>query len=303
MGGGIAALVFPSTRFSGFFASAGVSYAAGKSSIDTDPDAGRDSFVWDIGLGYLIGPWRWLNDGSLRLEARYQADEKQGARGGDNDFIEPVLSVGFLIPLGSAPMPPQPKVEPVNVVPVATPTDSDGDGVPDDKDQCPGPGTAQGTVVNDVGCPLPAPCKPPEPDQRVDLSGCGVGDSIVLRGVNFEFNKAILTVNAKTILDGVADALLAAPAIHVEVGGHTDSKGSDDYNQKLSEHRAQTVVQYLVERGIDAGRVTSVGYGETQAVADNATDEGRELNRRVELKITEGNFNTATSLSDPSPAQ
>src|SRR3546814_20751200 len=100
-----------------------------------------------------------------------------------------------------------------------------------------------GTQVNDVGCPLPPPCKPPEAGQRVDLSGCAVGDTIVLHGVNFEFDKAKLTINAQTILDGVADALVAAPDVRVAVDGHTDSTGSDDYNQKLSETRPQSVVQ------------------------------------------------------------
>ncbi|MDB5969878.1 MAG: hypothetical protein JWQ90_2328 [Hydrocarboniphaga sp.] len=298
-GGGIAALVFPSERFSGFFGSAGVSYAKGKSSVATSPETDQDSTVWDVGLGYLIGPWRWLNDGSLRLEARYQADEKH-VRGAGNDFLEPVLSAGLLIPLGAAPTPPSPKVEPVVVVPVAAPADSDGDGVTDDKDQC--PGTPQGTVVNAVGCPLPPPCKPPEPGQRVDLSGCAAGDTIVLRGVNFEFDKATLTVNAKTILDGVADGLAAAPDVHVEVGGHTDSKGSDEYNQKLSERRAESVLQYLAGRGIDAGRITSAGYGESQPVADNETDEGRELNRRVELKITAGASQATVAPMAPSEA-
>src|SRR3546814_2308696 len=67
---------------------------------------------------------------------------------------------------------------------------------------------------------------------------------------------------------------------------HTDSKGSDDYNQKLSESRAQSVMQYLGEHGVAADRMTAVGRGETQPIADNDSDEGRELNRRVELRIT-----------------
>ncbi|WP_428313024.1 OmpA family protein [Hydrocarboniphaga sp.] len=298
-GGGITALVFPSERFTGFFGSAGVSYAKGKSDVVTTPNSDQDSTVWDVGLGYLVGPFRWLNDGSLRLEARYQADEKH-VRGAGNDFLEPVLSAGLLIPLGSAPTPPPPVVEPVAVVPVVAPADSDGDGVTDDKDQC--PGTPQGTVVNAVGCPLPPPCKPPEAGQRVDLSGCAAGDTIVLRGVNFDFDKASLTVNAKTILDGVADGLTAAPDVQVEVGGHTDSKGSDAYNQKLSERRAESVMEYLVGRGIDPGRITSAGYGETQPVADNETDEGRELNRRVELKITAGASQATVAPMAPSEA-
>jgi len=109
----------------------------------------------------------------------------------------------------------------------------------------------------------------------------------VLQGVTFEFNQARLTANAKTILDGVADALTARAEIRVEVGGHTDSRGSDSYNQKLSENRAQSVMQYLIGKGIDAGRMSAKGYGESHPVADNETDDGRELNRRVELKIVE----------------
>jgi outer membrane protein OmpA-like peptidoglycan-associated protein len=137
--------------------------------------------------------------------------------------------------------------------------------------------------------PPPPPCQPPAPGQPINLEGCKVGDTIVLRGVNFEFDKATLTVNAKTLLDQVADALLARPDIKVEIDGHTDSKGSDAYNQKLSQRRAESVKQYLVGRGIDAGRMTTQGFGESKPVADNSTAEGRELNRRVELKITESN--------------
>ncbi|HKY93449.1 MAG TPA: OmpA family protein, partial [Nevskiaceae bacterium] len=132
------------------------------------------------------------------------------------------------------------------------------------------------------------PCKTPAPGERVSLKGCGMGDVIVLRGVNFEFDKSNLTVNAKTILDNVAEELTAYPEIKVEVGGHTDAKGSDEYNQKLSERRAASVVKYLESKGIAGDRMTSAGYGESKPVADNETDEGRELNRRVELKITEG---------------
>jgi OOP family OmpA-OmpF porin len=107
----------------------------------------------------------------------------------------------------------------------------------------------------------------------------------VLRGVNFEFNKDVLTINAKTLLDQVADALLARTDIKFEIGGHTDAKGTDDYNQSLSERRAASVKSYLVGRGVDAGRITSRGYGESVPIGDNATEEGAALNRRVELKV------------------
>src|SRR3546814_18154823 len=99
---------------------------------------------------------------------------------------------------------------------------------------------------------------------------------MVLHGGNFEVDKAKLTRKAQTSHDGVADALVAAPDVRVEVDGHTDSKGSDDYNQKLSESRAQSVMQYLGEHGVAADRMTAVGRGETQPIADNDSDEGGE---------------------------
>jgi outer membrane protein OmpA-like peptidoglycan-associated protein/opacity protein-like surface antigen len=193
------------------------------------------------------------------------------------------LSIDWYFHRPAAPVAPAAAPE-VTVAP--PPPDTDGDGVIDDLDMC--PGTPAGTPVNDKGCPLPPPpppCKIPQPGERVSLAGCGTGDIIVLRGVNFDFDKASLTANAKSILDNVGDELVANPQINVEIGGHTDSRGSDEYNQQLSEHRAASVVQYLVGRGVDSQRMTSAGYGETQPVADNDTDEGRELNRRVELKI------------------
>jgi outer membrane protein OmpA-like peptidoglycan-associated protein len=148
--------------------------------------------------------------------------------------------------------------------------------------------------------PPPAPpCEAPAAGQAFSLEGCKVGDKVVLRGVNFEFDKASLTPDAKVLLDMVSDALLARPDIQVELDGHTDSKGSDAYNQKLSERRAESVKQYLVGRGIDGGRMTTVGFGETQPIADNATDEGREYNRRTELKVTASNGGVTTETAKP----
>ncbi|TDU32049.1 outer membrane protein OmpA-like peptidoglycan-associated protein [Panacagrimonas perspica] len=143
--------------------------------------------------------------------------------------------------------------------------------------------------------PAPSPpCHGPDGDKMLNLEGCKTGDTIVLRGVNFEFNKSSLTINAKTILDQVADALAARPDIKVEIDGHTDARGSDSYNQQLSEKRASTVTRYLAGKGIAGSRMTSVGLGEAQPVADNETDEGRELNRRVELKVLESNGGVTT---------
>lgn len=280
-GVGLGLMVFPSKTLSGLFGAASLQYGFGQSDIVTNPDSDEDSMVWDLGLGYLIGPIGWLNDGGLRIEARGRIDEKR--QGGKNDFYESVVSAGLLVPIGAPPAPPAEPVAPVVVVPV--PADTDGDGVADEIDQC--PGTPAGAKVNEVGCEAP-PCKKPLPGERVSLAGCGAGAVFVLNGVSFEFDKARLTPNAKTILDGVSDELQTFADIKVELSGHTDSRGADSYNQRLSEARAESVLEYLVSKGIVESRMTAVGFGESQPVADNNTDEGREQNRRVELKIISG---------------
>ncbi|MBI2800777.1 MAG: OmpA family protein [Gammaproteobacteria bacterium] len=122
--------------------------------------------------------------------------------------------------------------------------------------------------------PLPAPAAPE------------VGSKIVsLEGTNFDFNKATLRPEAIAKLDHAVAVMTENPAIKVSVEGHTDSVGSDAYNQKLSERRAQAVVSYLTSKGINAARLTSVGYGESRPVASNDTADGRAHNRRVDLVI------------------
>ena len=81
------------------------------------------------------------------------------------------------------------------------------------------------------------------------------------------------------------ELLESNPSMQIELRGHTDNQGTKDYNQKLSEARAKAVVDYLVERGIDRSRLTSIGYGKSQPIADNATSEGRQQNRRVEYRV------------------
>jgi OOP family OmpA-OmpF porin len=110
---------------------------------------------------------------------------------------------------------------------------------------------------------------------------------IVLRGVQFDLDKADIRPDAGVILDEAANQLSQAPGTGVSVEGHTDSSGSDAYNQSLSERRAASVRDYLVGKGVEGGRLSTAGYGESQPVADNATAEGRALNRRVELKVKE----------------
>lgn len=154
--------------------------------------------------------------------------------------------------------------------------DEDHDGVPDSRDKC--PGTPRGVQVDANGCP-PAPVV----QQPVVVKE----EVIVIRDVRFMFNSAKLTAADKMHLDKVASRLKdEAPGARLSVTGHTDSVGRDTYNQKLSERRAHSVVDYLVERGVPRSSFVSVrGAGESQPVADNKTEDGRSMNRRVEIRI------------------
>ncbi|WP_428309354.1 OmpA family protein [Hydrocarboniphaga sp.] len=251
--------------------------------LHADIQAG-DGTNFNAGLGWdlAFSPGGW----GIRAEALYHVQKTDDNR--ERDFNEPLFNLGLRIPFGAPPVAPPPPPEPVVVVPPPPPPppqcsdgiDNDGDG------QIDFPADKGCTDANDNDEYNPI-CKAPEPGQPMTLEGCGVGDTIVLQGVTFEFDKARLTPNAKVILDGVGTALDSRPDIKVEIGGHTDSKGSDAYNLKLSDRRAASVKTYLESKGVAAARMSSHGYGEAVPVADNATDEGRELNRRVELKVTE----------------
>ncbi len=239
----------------------------------------------DAGAGYMVPFELFGLELALRAEGRYRFDvqpqpQPETVPPVKQVFRDVVVNVGLVVPLSSRPEPPPPP-PPVQVVEVAPVADADGDGVVDGADQC--PDTPAGTTVNEVGC-VPEPPPPPPP---ATLETAKAGDTFILHGVNFETARATLTANAKTILDGVAATLAGRAELKVEVGGHTDSRGSDAYNQELSERRAQSVMDYLIEHGVAADRLTAVGYGEGQPVDSNDTDEGQEHNRRVELKVLE----------------
>jgi outer membrane protein OmpA-like peptidoglycan-associated protein len=157
------------------------------------------------------------------------------------------------------------------------PIDSDGDGVCDGIDQC--PGTPSGVTVDAKGCPPPAPPPPayiPAPKQE-----------IVLEKVFFETNSAKLKPESSETLDKVAASLIANPGIKIQVAGHTDNTGSAKYNLKLSDQRANAVMQYLISKGVDPSMLTEKGFGLTEPIADNKTAEGRAQNRRVGLRRVE----------------
>jgi outer membrane protein OmpA-like peptidoglycan-associated protein len=300
LGGVINGLLFPFASLPNFYGIVG----GGGMEVRKYPGVSNSFSMTAVsgGAGYLF-PLKVGNyEFAIRAETLFRhgwRDKRLGSKGdldAPRQFDDVLFNLGFQLPLGLSPPPPPPP-EPVKVVPVVEPVDSDGDGVVDPVDQC--PGTPRGTIVNEQGCPIPN-CKKPLPGERISLAGCAAGDTLILRGVNFEFDKSRLTPNAKTILDGVADELQVYSDVGIEIGGHTDSRGSDEYNQKLSEARAASVMAYFVGRGVSDSRMTSVGYGESQPVADNATDEGREENRRVEIKLTSG---SAVSGAAPAPEQ
>jgi OmpA-OmpF porin, OOP family len=163
------------------------------------------------------------------------------------------------------------------------PLDSDGDGVPDDIDEC--PRTPAGAKVLASGCALQGDCRTPRPGEQVDANGCAVDKTFILRGVNFEFDSDRLTEDAKKILDQTGETLQAYADVDVEIAGHTDSTGTDQYNLGLSERRSIAVKNYLAARGIEPTRMTPTGYGESQPIDTNDTPEGQAKNRRVELRV------------------
>jgi OOP family OmpA-OmpF porin len=135
--------------------------------------------------------------------------------------------------------------------------------------------------------PAPAPAPPPPPPPPPAPAEPEVGSKIIsLEGANFDFNKATLKPEGMAKLDQAAAVMAEHADLTVGVEGHTDSVGSDAYNQKLSERRAQAAVDYLVSKGVDASRLQPTGYGESKPVASNDTAEGRAQNRRVDLVVT-----------------
>lgn len=124
--------------------------------------------------------------------------------------------------------------------------------------------------------PREAPKPPPPPPQA---------ERIVLRGVNFAFNSDVVDASSLVVLEVAAEALRNNPGVRVKVEGYTDSIGADAYNMSLSERRAESVRRVLVEKGVPAPRLSAEGFGKSNPVASNATEDGRRLNRRVELKV------------------
>jgi OmpA-OmpF porin, OOP family len=193
---------------------------------------------------------------------------------------------------------PAPAAAPPLVPAPAPVVDSDGDGVPDERDAC--PGTVAGAKVDARGCELDSDgdgvvdrldrCPGTRSGARVDAGGCELAEPrkpevLVLKGVTFATNSAALSAGSTTVLDEAAAALAKRGDVKVEVAGHTDNRGSAARNRVLSQQRAETVMRYLVSKGVNPANVTARGYGPDRPIAGNATEQGRAANRRVELAI------------------
>ena len=211
-----------------------------------------------LGLRAHLGDGPW----SLRVEWRMRRTFDS-----DASLTDQVASIGLqyafgggtdstpVVPLvDDSPAPPaETKDEPVPEI------DSDGDGVTDDRDNC--PGTARGVAVDDEGC-----------------------EELRFENIHFDTESAALDMTAKRALDGIATMLKRNPDAEVEIAGHADARGPEDYNMRLSVSRAEAVRQYLAQQGVEVSRMTVRGFGESQPVASNDTASGQAQNRRVELR-------------------
>jgi OOP family OmpA-OmpF porin len=186
------------------------------------------------------------------------------------------------------------------------PMDSDNDGVLDGLDQC--ENTTAGCTVNTNGCPSDADqdgvcdgvdkCPDTPANVRVDRNGCPIEVSqketelldtgmIRLQDVNFDTGKATIKPESEKVLDEVGGILARWPELRIEIGGHTDSRGTEARNQTLSDERAKSVLDYLLNKfpELKADQFTSRGYGESMPIATNTTQLGMAKNRRVEFKV------------------
>ncbi|MVN78638.1 OmpA family protein [Hymenobacter sp. HMF4947] len=196
------------------------------------------------------------------------------------------------------------------------PVDSDGDGVADYQDKC--PGTPAGVKVDATGCPLDRDGDgvPDFQDRCPDRAGPASNKGCpeikaeakkilneATKYINFDFNKATLKPSSNTRLQQMVQIMNDYPDYSLSIAGHTDSKGADDYNLRLSYERAAAARKYMLSKGIPAERIEARGYGETKPIADNKTAAGQALNRRVDFDpYLTGETNAAEAKYGPAPS-
>lgn len=254
----------------------------------TSPMFGTDVTTWTLayGAGVLANLTRNEARGTalaLRGEIYGLVSSSTEPPNGDH-LSDTVAGIGLQYNWGAPVAAPAPVAPP----PVG---DSDGDGVNDNLDKC--PGTPAGAKVDANGCELDADsdgvvdridqCPNTPAGDKVDEVGC----SFNLRlEVFFDTDSAAIKPESFPDLDRAVRLMTTNDRLAGTIEGHTDSRGSDAYNQKLSQRRAESVRQYLVDKGVPASRLDAIGKGESSPIADNATAEGRAQNRRVLLVRT-----------------
>jgi outer membrane protein OmpA-like peptidoglycan-associated protein/opacity protein-like surface antigen len=234
----------------------GIVFPTESDRISASDDSGV--FLWGAGVSYT-----WDQRVSFRLEYTNITDVVEIDRDNSSDMERFTLGAVYRFGRVSEPMAPMAAAAPVAVA--AAPTkcaDSDNDGVCDADDRC--PNTPAGDRVGPRGC------------------SCDV----TIR-THFAFDSAELTAQDKAELERVAARLKELEFVGGTATGHTDSVGDEAYNQKLSERRAQAVVDFLHAQGVSPSRITAIGMGEIKPIADNATEEGRAQNRRVTIRRTD----------------
>ena len=220
-----------------------------------DSTANNATATGGLGLKIRFGDSPW----SMRAEWRMRH-----AFDSDNSLTDQISSIGIQYNFGGKPAAvmaaaAEPDTDAGVVAPV--PVDSDGDGVANDRDQC--PGTPRGV--------------------KVDARGCEI---VKLRNVYFGFDSAVLLATAKRMLDESAATLRRNPDVQVEIVGYADSRGPESYNMKLSERRAEAVRDHLERAGVEAARMTTRGYGESHPGASDLSANGLAQSRRVELRTS-----------------
>ncbi len=290
------------------FLSLGIGHVT--SSLSSGADESTYAATYGVGLLIDLNPDR--NDGrgiTLRADVGARHALSSGSDGGAEP-VDYIAGIGLQISWGAE---------------VRKPLDSDGDGVIDDLDRCPGtpagtavdsngcaldddgdgvtndldkcPGTPAGTKVDAVGCEIVVSvdgdgdgildgqdqCPTTPKGERVNNVGCPFDRELLLQGVKFATNSADLLPESIPVLENAIATLKRYPEVNIEVAGHTDSRGSDAYNQQLSARRAESVMKYLQAGGV-TNAISSRGYGEQEPIADNNTEEGRQQNRRVVLR-------------------
>jgi OOP family OmpA-OmpF porin len=210
-------------------------------------DNGRDAFA-SLGLGANA---EFGDHWAFRTQFEARYDNDRATFNGDNGFVDVLLTAGLSYKFGAPPRPPAPAPEPEPyVAPAPAPTPA----------------------------PAPVPAPTPEPEVILELAS----------EVTFEFDSAVLLSEAERELDRVVDILDEdATIVLVEIAGHTDSSGSEEYNQGLSERRAASVADYLAMKGVPRNRMQVMGYGESRPKVPNTSSENRRMNRRVVITVIE----------------